>query len=127
MVERMAVGQVEDLIAQLDPLLWPWHSDPTFRLKKPLLHPTATAGGMSTAPGTRLIPLEECLERVAWWRAEVDGQTSSSRYSGMLALFRGHGARSASNRCPHRHRPHGHTICHTRKSQATTLTRPVRP
>ena len=48
LAERIAAGQVEDLIAQLDPLLHP-----------PLRR------GVSTAPGARRMPLEEFLQRVA--------------------------------------------------------------
>jgi uncharacterized protein (DUF2267 family) len=49
LAERIAAGQVEDLIAQLDPLL----------------HPPPWRGVSSAAPGARRMPLEEFLQRVA--------------------------------------------------------------
>jgi uncharacterized protein (DUF2267 family) len=49
LAERIAAGQVEDLIAQLDPLL----------------HPPLQRGMASTAPDARRMPLEEFLKRVA--------------------------------------------------------------
>jgi uncharacterized protein (DUF2267 family) len=57
LAERIAAGQVEDLIAQLDPLL----------------HPPLRRGVSSTAPGARRMPLEEFLRRVAMREgADVD-------------------------------------------------------
>ena len=49
LAERIAAGQAEDLIAQLDPLL----------------HPPLRRGMSSTAPGAQRMPLEEFLQRVA--------------------------------------------------------------
>lgn len=49
LAERIAAGQVEDLIAQLDPLL----------------HPPLQRGMSSAKPGGRRMPLEEFLRRVA--------------------------------------------------------------
>ena len=49
LAERIAAGQVEDLIAQLDPLL----------------HPPLRRGAESAKPGGRRMPLEEFLRRVA--------------------------------------------------------------
>jgi uncharacterized protein (DUF2267 family) len=49
LAERIAGGQVEDLITRLDPLL----------------HPPLRRGASSTAPGAHRIPLEEFLRRVA--------------------------------------------------------------
>jgi uncharacterized protein (DUF2267 family) len=49
LAERIAAGQVEDLIAQLDPLL----------------HPPLRRGMSSAKPGGRRMPLEEFLRRVA--------------------------------------------------------------
>jgi uncharacterized protein (DUF2267 family) len=57
LAERIAAGQVEDLIAQLDPLL----------------HPPLRRGMSSTTPGARRMPLEEFLQRVAMQEgADVD-------------------------------------------------------
>jgi uncharacterized protein (DUF2267 family) len=49
LAERIAAGQVEDLIAQLDPLL----------------HPPLRRGASSARPGGRRMPIEEFLARVA--------------------------------------------------------------
>jgi len=49
LAERIAAGQVEDLIAQLDPLL----------------HPPLRRGLSSAGPDARQMPLEEFLQRVA--------------------------------------------------------------
>ncbi len=49
LAERIAAGQVEDLIAQLDPLL----------------HPPLRRGAESAKPGGRRMPLEEFSRRVA--------------------------------------------------------------
>jgi len=49
LAERIAAGQAEDLIAQLDPLL----------------HPPLRRGAESAKPGGRRMPLEEFLRRVA--------------------------------------------------------------
>jgi uncharacterized protein (DUF2267 family) len=49
LAERIAAGQVEDLIAQLDPLL----------------HPPLRRGMSSAVPGAQRMPLEEFLQRVA--------------------------------------------------------------
>jgi uncharacterized protein (DUF2267 family) len=49
LAERIAAGQVEDLITRLDPLL----------------HPPLRRGASSTAPGAHRMPLEQFLRRVA--------------------------------------------------------------
>ena len=49
LAERIADGQVEDLITRLDPLL----------------HPPLRRGASSTAPGAHRMPLEQFLRRVA--------------------------------------------------------------
>jgi uncharacterized protein (DUF2267 family) len=49
LAERIAAGQVEDLIAQLDPLL----------------HPPLRRGMSSAPPGAQRMPLAEFLRRVA--------------------------------------------------------------
>jgi uncharacterized protein (DUF2267 family) len=57
LAERIARGQVEDLIAQLDPLL----------------HPPLRRGASSAGPGARRMPLATFLQRVAAReRADVD-------------------------------------------------------
>ena len=57
LAERIAAGQVEDLIAQLDPLL----------------HPPLYRGMSPAAPGARRMPMEEFLQRVAMREgADVD-------------------------------------------------------
>jgi uncharacterized protein (DUF2267 family) len=57
LAERIAAGQVEDLIAQLDPLL----------------HPPLRRGMSSAGPGAQRMPLEEFLQRVAMREgADVD-------------------------------------------------------
>ena len=70
LAERIASGQVEDLIAQLDPLL----------------HPPLRRGVSSTAPGARRMPLEgfcggwPCGRAPTWTR-----RAFSTRFSSMLA------------------------------------------
>jgi uncharacterized protein (DUF2267 family) len=72
LAERIAAGQDEDLIAQLDPLL----------------HPPLRRGMSSAKPGGRRMSLEEFLRRVAAREgADVDEVVLMDRVSDVRAVF----------------------------------------